>query len=521
MAIKQLQSVNFFISLPSPIDIQAGASIPRIEIDDGSESAAIRFIDEDGISKRCTMRFVFHQVAWNADLPDVGASLKALNEYSLQQARQEEVSDRKDLKVHTKITIMQVASITEPTSLNTDTMSKLFDNAIEEIRRYLKAYHMVTQQLVKLPTRQTTSVFVPYTIEDIDDRGEFVGQRESLQQGIFITQPLPEESSIDTTISFQQMNEITHASSTYLGNVLDQFYNVRRETLLSYEAGNTIVTGILLGMTAEILLDELLLLLLWEEGKLPLEVRELLKNNKTDTTLKRVKSKLYQTRIGGNWSMNQGGVIGRWRLYIAEPRNRIAHLGYEPSQKEMREGLDTLVELIKHVADLLCANLEKYPICANLIIGHSGMERRGCRNLFEEIVKDLPYPTNPQATFGNWKVEVERLAQGKPFVGSYRNSVPAYLVHANGEQMWVLLDKKNRLVKRIPDQTVADSKQRVALDTAISIVATQRKGQSTLIEMQGFDPKYTRVADAKWTPLYMVSDERNISRWPVSYLPPK
>src|SRR5258708_6429834 len=521
MTNKQLQSVNFFISLPSPIDVQAGVNFPLIEIDDGSEPAAIRFIDEDGVSKRCTMRFVFHQVAWSADLPDVDASFKALKDYYSEQAGQEEVANRKDIKVNTKITVIQVASITKHKPLDEDTMSELFDSAIDEIRRYLKAYHMVTQRLVKLPTRQTTSVFVPYAVEDIDDEGKFVGQRESLQKGIFITQPIPQESSIDTTISVEQMNEIAQASSTYLGNVLDQFYNIRREALLSYDSGSTIVAGILLGMAAEILLDELLLMILWEEGVLPDQAREIFKNEETDAAFKRVKSGLYQERIGGNWSVGGTGVIRQWRYHILELRNRIAHIGYEPTQEEMQKGLDTLVELVKHIADLLCTDLEKYPICTNLIVGHSGMERRGCRNLFEEIIKNLPYPANPQATYGNWKFEIERLVRENPFVGSYKKSIPVYLVHASGAQMWLLLDEKNRLVKRIPNQTIANSQQQAGLDKAISVAAVQRKGQSTLIEMQGFRPRYIKVADSEWTPLYMVSDQRNISRWPVSYLPPK
>ena len=96
-----------------------------------------------------------------------------------------------------------------------------------------------------------------------------------------------------------------------------------------------------------------------------------------------------------------------------------------------------------------------------------------------------------------------------------------HLVHANGDQMWLLLDEKNRLVKRIPDQTIANSKQRAGLDKTINIAITQRKGQSTLIELQNFRPKYNKVAGSEWTPLYMVSDQRNIGRWPVSYLPPK
>jgi hypothetical protein len=521
MASKQLQSVSFFISLPSSIDVPAGVSFPLVEIDDGSEPIAIRFTDKDGINKRFNMHITVHQVASTINLSDTDACFSVFKELYSGQAEQEEITDTKDVKVDTKITVVQVACIRERKPLNGEIMSELFDKAIDAIRRYLKAYHMVTQQLVQLPTRQTTSAFVPYAVEDIDDQGEFIGQRASFQRGMFITHPIQNVSSIGTILSIQDINNIAHTSSTYLGNVLDQFYNVRREALLSYDSGNTIVAGILLGMAAEILLDELLLMLLWEEGVLPHEAREIFKNEETDTAFKRVKSGLYQKRIGGDWSTGETGVIHKWRYHVLELRNKIAHIGYEPTQNEMQEGQDTLVELVKYIADLLCANLEKYPVCADLIVGHSGMERRGCRKLFEEIIKDLPYLINPQRTFGNWKFEIERLARENPFVGSYKKSVPVYLVHANGDQMWLLLDEKNRLVKRIPDQTIANSKQRAGLDKTINIAITQRKGQSTLIELQNFRPKYNKVAGSEWTPLYMVSDQRNISRWPVSYLPPK
>jgi hypothetical protein len=181
----------------------------------------------------------------------------------------------------------------------------------------------------------------------------------------------------------------------------------------------------------------------------------------------------------------------------------------------------TLAELVTYIADLLCAHLEKYFICTALVVGFSGMERRGCLTLYRDLIKDVPYPLNPQATFGNWKFEVERMARDKPFAGSYKNAKLVYFVHANGDQMWLLVDENNRLVKKVPDQTLSNSKLQKGLDASIERARTQRKGQSTMIELQNMKPDSHKVTDSEWMPLYTVSDQRNISCWPISYLPPK
>lgn len=516
----ELQSIDFFIPLPEPIDIPDGINFPLIEIDDGEITEAIRFKDRDGLSRRFSRRVMFYQIPSSSSEYGIGEAFSVMNNYSEGQMLQ--VNDLPTFD--SKVTVVQVGCITSRKPLSEDMLSDLFNDAIASVRRFLKSYHIVTQHVVELVARQNTAAYIPYSAEDIDNKGQPIEGRASLQTGMLIVHaPAAKVSTVDISISNEELDDIAHVSSTYLDNTLDQFYNIRREAFIAYNRGNSVVASLLLGVAAETMLDELLLMMLWEEGALPKDVHELWKNESSDTTFKRVESDLYGSRLGGEWSSQvKGSVIRKWRYKVLELRNKIAHIGYEPTQEEMQEGFDAVIELVGFTANRLCKSLTKYPICADVIVGYPGMVKRGCRDEFEEFTKDLVYPDNPQRTFGYWKFEVERFRREKPFTGSYKKSRPAYLIHACGEKIWLLLDDDNRLVQRIPDQDIANPALRKNIDSVTKKVEKHRKGQNTLIELRDeFKPKYKKDVNKAWYPAYTVTDTRNIHRWPISYLPPE
>lgn len=521
--MNKLQTIDFFIPLPESIDIQDGINFPLVEIDDGEITDAIHFKDSDGVSKRFSRRIMFCQVSSPVSEPGISEAFAVMNTYCENQTPQADGTSVSPPLSDGKITVVQVGCITARKPLSEEMLSDLFNDAIASIRRFLKAYHIVTQHTVELATRQNTVPFIPYSAEDIDDKGQSINERASLQTGMLIVHPPKTGSTVETSISTELLNDIAFTSSTYLDNTLDQFYNIRREAFIAYNKGNSIVASLLLGVAAETMLDELLLMLLWEEGVLPKDAYDLLKDETSDTTFKRIESDLYSERLGGEWSsLKKGTVVRKWRYKILELRNKIAHIGYEPTQEEMQEGFETLIELVSFTADRLCENFKRYPICTDVIVGYPGMVKRGCREEFEEFVKDLVYPDNPQRTFGYWKFEVERFRQEKPFMGSYKKSKPAYFIHASGEEMWLLLDDENRLVQRIPDQTVSSKGLRKNLNAAIKTATKHRNGQNTLIEIRDdLKPKYKKDTRKEWYPAYTVTDTRNINRWQISYLPPQ
>ena len=84
----KLQTIDFFIPLPEPIDIQDGVNFPLIEIDDGEVIEAIRFKDKDGLSKRFSRRVMFCQVPSVSSEYGIGEAFAVMNTYSGGQAPQ-------------------------------------------------------------------------------------------------------------------------------------------------------------------------------------------------------------------------------------------------------------------------------------------------------------------------------------------------------------------------------------------------------------------------------------------------
>jgi len=515
-----LQSVDFFISLPSSLDIANGVNFSITEADDGLEMNAVRFVDKDGLSKRFSKRIMIHQVPHDFDQEGVMASTEAFNTFYSGVA---EIGnqDRKPLRFEGKVTVAQVSCITDRRTVNQDYLTDQFDSAVASLRDYLKMYHMVTQSMIELVTRQNTSLTVPYAVEDIDENGNYIGERESLEKGIFMAHNRFYYSDVGKHISKDMLNHIFEASSTYLGNSFDQFYNVRREAMLAFDKGNSLITCILVGVAAETLLDELFLSLLWEEGYTPAQARELLRDENSDTTFKRVQQGIFNQKLSGFGTANDKTAVRKWRFKILEMRNKTAHVGYEPSQAEMKEGFDALAELVSFIVDKLCDNIEKYPLSTDMIAGFEGMKKRGMTNRFKQITQDLIYPTNPQRTFGNWKHEVERLHGNHPYLGKYANASPIFMRHANGELMWLLMDKQKGLVARIPDQDLTNHPElQSSLNNLVEIAKAKRPNSNTTIAVTDFKPTYKKQKDQLWYPFYIVSDTANINRWQISYLPP-
>jgi len=515
-----LQSLDFFIPLPNSVDIESGINFPIIVYGDGRKDG-LSFKDSEGIDKWFNTRIMFHQIPSTKDAQDIEAAFATFQSLVSSESDSSDIEPKKLVR-ESKVTVVQVSCIGEFKKIDEELLTRLFDESIDNIRHYLKAYNIVTHHDIELVTRQNTSFGVPYAVSEIDSQGQYKVPHKVVESGIFLTQPLERINGPEVFIDEDKLNTIAYASETYLNNLLDQFSNIRREAHLALNRGNTIVAGILLGMSAEIFLDELLLILLWEEGCLPEIARGILKDDTTDTTYKRIESSLYTDRLGGDWDFStKGGAVREWRNRILLLRNKIAHAGYEPTQAEMKAGIDALNKLVGFVCDRLCANLKKYPISLQLVVGSDGIAKRGLAQQFQDFTEKLVRPTNPQRTFGNWKFEIERLNGNQPFLGSYKKAKLHLLVHANGQEMWMLVDEDKRLAKRIPDQDIEGFSNHVVLVEHVKKIKKNRKGMSTLIEVRDFKPKFKKNNLENWLPVYTISDHKGISRWEVSYLPPE
>lgn len=513
----KLQSIDFFIPLPESIDIANGINFPLIEYNDLTVQDTISFTRKDGVSLRFNSRIMFHQIPVSKNTNDTIAAFKAFDIF-FGETRDDELKLPED-KV--QITVVQVSRIIKKQEASQELLSDSFDEAIESLRRYQKAYHFVTKHFLDLVTRQTTSTFIPYSIEDIDEKGEFIEGRKSLQKGIFFTHEPDGAGEITNGIGESQLNAIAEVSSGSLDNLLDAFSNVRREAVQANRRGNSLVSVLLLGIAAETLLDEVLLLLLWEEGVLPSATRSVFRHPDTDTAFKRAESDLYASRLGGNWDTSvKGSSIRKWRYKVLELRNKVAHTGYEPSQIEMKDAIEALTEMLTYIIDLLCKDVTKYPIATTLLAGTDGMNKRGCQEAHTEYTKDLPWPSDLQRTFGNWKYELERLNKDRPFRGNFKKATLGYLLHANGQEIWVLLDDDNRLALPIERQVMPEAELEM-INNIKKKAGKSMEGKNLLIELPKLKARYKKDTEKDWYPSYVVSDNLKINRWPITYLPPE
>lgn len=127
---------------------------------------------------------------------------------------------------------------------------------------------------------------------------------------------------------------------------------------------------------AEIMLDSLLGMLLWEESltdetssdDVAVEVL-------SQPTARKVRNS-YHSRLGGDWRLEGSGVIADWYSDTAGVRNRVVHRGYRPERDEAEAAFERVQKLMKYVCDLLQMKRRRYPRTTLSFLGFDGLRRR-------------------------------------------------------------------------------------------------------------------------------------------------
>jgi hypothetical protein len=122
---------------------------------------------------------------------------------------------------------------------------------------------------------------------------------------------------------------------------------------------------------SEVMLDQALMLMLWEEG----ESVESAAQAFNGPLLARVRSQ-YQKRLGGQWATEKVGIVGSWREDLVLLRHMVAHAGYRPNQEQAWRAFSAHEELRKYLLDRLAEKRNKYPLTAGILISEAGLRRR-------------------------------------------------------------------------------------------------------------------------------------------------
>lgn len=177
---------------------------------------------------------------------------------------------------------------------------------------------------------------------------------------------------------------------------------LRCETaLLAGEFGESVVQA---AVGAEVLLDALLGLMIWEE-QLPIpDAAAALKKSVAE----RMRTE-YDHRLGGSWDQSASGAIGRWRREIADQRNRVLHRGYRPKEEEAAAARSAKDALAEFVRELLVDRREQYWRTALLLLGIPGLTARRAWDepMQRLLAKSGEDPDDWHRAYGAWREQVD------------------------------------------------------------------------------------------------------------------
>lgn len=281
--------------------------------------------------------------------------------------------------------------------------------AIADVRDLQSAYAAVTRAPITLVTYELLPPVVPIGFRQLRDIG-------TADTAVVVSSPTHKNLwswLAPADLTSEQYEMFGHVRSRTDTMAFAGHLDLYREADVARKRdGDTRAAAIYAGLSAEAMLDELLLHLMWEEALTPEDAATAWR----DGLLSRVKRD-YTNRLGGDWDITSAGAIGNWSRNCADLRHRAVHGGYLPSYAEIDASITALNGLLSYVCDRLClpARLRHYPRTALALAGPPGLRRRSqySRRLVE--LQADPSEPNWDVTFARWKEvfrRVRRQSQG-------------------------------------------------------------------------------------------------------------
>ncbi len=345
-----------------------------------------------------------------------------------------------------QITVVEMAVPVEPFECDSDPVPELsdaFDEGMAAIRYTQRALQVVTRRPLTLVTRETLPVAVPFFIRQVgkDPYGGWPDAPGLFLVNINVVLPPP-------VLDSGQLGDFEDAlqHSAFGRPALKYLDLVSEARLAMTQRGDYRAAVVLAATAAETLLDDLVNLMLWEEGLDPAQAAKLFDKNRS--VVKRV-ANLYRARIGGPWDLAAPGVVSSWKQDLADLRNRVVHGGVEPSLSDCTRALDALGALGRFVGDRLTEPtvISRYPRTALLVIGKPELMARGTWSpRVEQLIGD---PHQPQwiPTFARWRDAVASLSSwASAEIPNASRSILVAVAWPDGAVQWWLHDREAKQV---------------------------------------------------------------------------
>lgn len=399
------------------------------------------------------------------------------------------------------------------------TLSSAFDGGIECIRMLQLGYARVSSEPITQISRLQVPFAVPLAVREyrLDERRPNWPGAEQLQ--IFLT---------NAHDNFLKGKTISDQVEPYdFGEVLDTvrvahegpFARTHQmmEKAASFADHDNVVGGVLLGTAIEMLVLDLSVSLLWEQGLDPSEAssRVLTRNYRSQPT-ERLLQNVIRKALGEAWTQVDSDSVSRCLSDIMRLRNRTVHQGKEATDDEIRQAFQASREFVTHIELALLEHVEYYPLTAVTLISREQIESSGRVLELEDVLEETPRPLDNWNALSAYRFEVMRpnnrigLNESDDLCGNVDASNVAMLIHPDGKERWWLVDEEASLACPAVVPTLS-RRQRGALRRV--------RREATEFSIEGYGASACRLDGTDSTPMndpptwYRLGDIWPMRRW--------
>lgn len=390
-----------------------------------------------------------------------------------------------------------------------DSIAEAFDRGLEYVRRFQRAYYIAKRSPIRLATQESMPFMIPMGIRRFfADDGEPLPFRVEVS-AYLINSNVPPNSYVEWEDGDLQ------SLKTALDHLADDgpfwsHLDYMREALVAFRRDGAHRSAVLFTATAcEVMFDDLLAHLMWEEGERPEIAAATF--DRLDSISKRVKTE-FHARLGGTWSLDVEGPVNCWAEDIARLRNRCVHAGYEPTGSEAWRAIESANSLLEFLGDRVAENVGKYLRTAQLLPGRYGLERRGkWSRRIERLVRDNPGPYDG-STFSRWRRAMERVRSSDLPLEEPRLEGTNILMTRNvdGVERWIIHDQVSGMAATVDESTVlgVSAAQQERLEDLRAYMRKNPPPEPQSVLMVGARVPETAVVE--WLPEYRLVPMRGV-----------
>ena len=253
----------------------------------------------------------------------------------------------------------------------------------------------------------------------------------------------------------RQVNGLTAGlnAQSALGFLTGYLDMLREAEVALRTLGDTKACVVFSAAACEILLDDTLRHLFWEEGLRPEDAAP-----HFDQFLgwESHKGQLYSSRLGGNWQLDRKGPLASGSQSVAAIRNRVVHAGYEPSRDEAKRSPGEHV-FSGHFLGRSAFRCERGDIRARPLCYRAMMVSRDEGGGQERSTNSAnPNEPNWSETFARYRDAVQRLRRDSDTATEPRleRSWVIQVISPNGVIRWVAHDRVAKMAALVPQASL-------------------------------------------------------------------